>query len=674
MFKKPLSIILALLMAVSVFAAAPITASANEMLQLIDELFVSGVVQPVVGVSPEKNMNALRIDVDGVSVYGMSWSKINTPKIDSMTSSDVFEELGEYRVRIYLQAEPGNKFVLNDKDFPDVTAKINGLNASVAKINGREPSEYICLACLFVPAQPTVLDSVALTGLDEPEDGENPDFTVTAPEGVTVDSVDWQKSGQMLDASDTFTGGETYTARIFLSANPGYKFAVDGADTAVWATINGRTSGINKYDSYELSDKICVALGFLAPTEMSTITDIEITDVPAPVPGQQPSYEVNAPWFVDYEAVWNTGETGRFDYNSKYSLSLYLYSKSGWNFAVDEEGEPAVNVTINGQPVEVLKVHGEKPSKQIWAGYAIFKTPGNPADPADITSVSIADVAVPRAGDVAETTFSTTTEDITVDGSTIQWWDNTAERFLEEGDKFDAGSQYTVTFTVTADDGYRFPLMDGAPDVRSFVNGKPAETRSVDGYAQEMVIKVSLTFPTVKEPEAPESGSDIGNFKITGIKNKTYTGKALTQNITVKDPEGHALTEDVDFIVTYKNNTDVGTAYAVITSAGDYEGFFIKTFKITKAKNPVRVAAKKSVTANSKKATTIKKAVAVTKAQGKVTYKTDNKKVTVRKGTMTVAKGLKKGKTYKVKVTVTAKGNSNYSSRKIVKTIKIKVN
>ena len=112
---------------------------------------------------------------------------------------------------------------------------------------------------------------VALTGLYEPEDGENPDFTVTAPEGVTVDSVDWQKSGQMLDASDTFTGGETYTARIFLSANPGYKFAVDGADTAVWATINGRTSGINKYDSYELSDKICVALGFLAPTEMSTI-------------------------------------------------------------------------------------------------------------------------------------------------------------------------------------------------------------------------------------------------------------------------------------------------------------------------------------------------------------------------------------------------------------------
>ena len=59
--------------------------------------------------------------------------------------------------------------------------------------------------------------------------------------------------------------------------------------------------------------------------------------------------------------------------------------------------------------------------------------------------------------------------------------------------------------------------------------------------------------------------------------------------------------------------------------------------------------------------------------QGSVTYKTNNKKVTVKSGTMTVAKGLKKGKTYKVKITVTAKGNNNYKSQKVVKTIKIKV-
>ena len=77
-------------------------------------------------------------------------------------------------------------------------------------------------------------------------------------------------------------------------------------------------------------------------------------------------------------------------------------------------------------------------------------------------------------------------------------------------------------------------------------------------------------------------------------------------------------------------------------------------------------------TANAKKATTIKKTVIVSKAQGAVTYSTNNKKVTVKSGTMTVAKGLKKG-TVTVKVTVTAKGNSNYNSVKKTVTIKLNV-
>ncbi len=56
-----------------------------------------------------------------------------------------------------------------------------------------------------------------------------------------------------------------------------------------------------------------------------------------------------------------------------------------------------------------------------------------------------------------------------------------------------------------------------------------------------------------------------------------------------------------------------------------------------------------------------------------MTYKTNNKKVKVKNGKITVIKGLKKGKTVKVKITVNVNGNDNYHSKKIVKTIKIKV-
>lgn len=114
-------------------------------------------------------------------------------------------------------------------------------------------------------------------------------------------------------------------------------------------------------------------------------------------------------------------------------------------------------------------------------------------------------------------------------------------------------------------------------------------------------------------------------------------------------------------------------AFAKSAVDGDYKDSVTKTFKIIKGVNPVTVTVKKSAAAKSRSTVSIKKAVKVKKAEGKVTYKTNNKKVTVKKGTMLISKGLKKGKTYKVKIIVTAKGNSNYKAKTITKIIKIKV-
>ncbi len=164
------------------------------------------------------------------------------------------------------------------------------------------------------------------------------------------------------------------------------------------------------------------------------------------------------------------------------------------------------------------------------------------------------------------------------------------------------------------------------------------------------------------------NASAIRDWKVTGIKNLTYTGKPLKQSNIIVSKDG----EYAVFTANYKNNVNVGTATVIITGKGGYYGTITKTFKINKAKNPMTVGYKKSVTAYSKKKTTIKKALTVKKAKGKVTYKTNNKKVTVKNGKMTVAKGLKKGKTYKVKITVKAAGNKNYKSLNKSVTVKIK--
>lgn len=94
--------------------------------------------------------------------------------------------------------------------------------------------------------------------------------------------------------------------------------------------------------------------------------------------------------------------------------------------------------------------------------------------------------------------------------------------------------------------------------------------------------------------------------------------------------------------------------------------------------NPM-VAKAKKVTAKASKKTTIKakKAFKVTGAEGDVTYaKVDgNKNIKIAKnGTVTVKKGLKAGKTYKVTVKISATGNNDYlpGEQEVVLKVKIK--
>ena len=87
----------------------------------------------------------------------------------------------------------------------------------------------------------------------------------------------------------------------------------------------------------------------------------------------------------------------------------------------------------------------------------------------------------------------------------------------------------------------------------------------------------------------------------------------------------------------------------------------------------------KTAKAKANKKTTLKvgKVLDVDDAEGDVTYKktSGNGKITINKtsGKVTVKKGLKKGKVYKVKVKVTAAGNDEYKSKSLTRTFKIKI-
>ena len=92
--------------------------------------------------------------------------------------------------------------------------------------------------------------------------------------------------------------------------------------------------------------------------------------------------------------------------------------------------------------------------------------------------------------------------------------------------------------------------------------------------------------------------------------------------------------------------------------------------------NPIKVSGKTvKVKAGKKRTLKVGKVLKVKNAKGKVTYKkqSGNKKVTINKktGKVTIKKGLKKG-TYKIKVKVTAAGNSQYKKKTVKAVFRLK--
>lgn len=150
---------------------------------------------------------------------------------------------------------------------------------------------------------------------------------------------------------------------------------------------------------------------------------------------------------------------------------------------------------------------------------------------------------------------------------------------------------------------------------------------------------LSVNFYDVNGYEFDAYGLCLNKYTATveGVKNKTYTGKAVRQSgLTVK-----AGYDPASYILSYKNNTKVGTATMTVTGKGQTIGSVTKTFKI----NPASIA-KASASVKGKK-TTIK----WTKSNGAKTYVVQ-KKVgkawkTVKKTTGTSYKtSVPKGKTY----------------------------
>ena len=178
-------------------------------------------------------------------------------------------------------------------------------------------------------------------------------------------------------------------------------------------------------------------------------------------------------------------------------------------------------------------------------------------------------------------------------------------------------------------------------------------------------LKVSAnSYGTDYVPDSATIGTiDLFDIHITDMATKYADG---TAKVTFKKAG--------IYLITSRGKVSYDAWGTPVTT--DYMGA-LAVVTVNKGTNPL-TAKGKTVKASSKKKMTFtaKKAFTVKKNQGKVTYKkaSGNSKITVSKaGKVTVKKGLKKGKTYSIKVKVTAAGNANYKKGTKTATLKVKI-
>ena len=189
-----------------------------------------------------------------------------------------------------------------------------------------------------------------------------------------------------------------------------------------------------------------------------------------------------------------------------------------------------------------------------------------------------------------------------------------------------------------------------------------------------------VTNPAEAETTQPATQDTTASVEFTVKAEKTNLKVGETTTIKVEGGEGDVkFTSGNEKVITVDKNGKVkavgkGKATVTIEKGGDK-----KTVQISVEKKGNKYTVKtKTFKAKSDKKTKfkLKKKLKIKGTKGKVTFKKikGNKKIKVsKKGTLTVKKGLKKGKSYTVRLAVKDSGNNVYESKTKYVKIKIKV-
>jgi hypothetical protein len=240
-------------------------------------------------------------------------------------------------------------------------------------------------------------------------------------------------------------------------------------------------------------------------------------------------------------------------------------------------------------------------------------------------------------------------------------------------------SKASVTLSTST---YAYDGKAKTPSVTVKVGGKTLKndtdyTVSYSNNTKVGTAKVTITGKGNYTGSVSKTYNIKNNFKkatVSGISTKAFTGKNITQSITVKY-NGKTLKNGTDYTVSYSSNKNIGTATVKITGKGSYTGTITKTFKINPAKQEIQKLTAKS------KAFFVDWAQKGSATGYEIQYATNSKFTSAKKVTITnkntdtktISKLSGKKKYYvRVRSYTTVKGTKYYGAWSSTKTVTTK--
>ena len=282
-------------------------------------------------------------------------------------------------------------------------------------------------------------------------------------------------------------------------------------------------------------------------------------------------------------------------------------------------------VTITAKATGNYKDPATKVAKNFWIGEKNI-------DNADVVTVKLTNGAeYVYTGQPIEPAFTITQkngagveETMPTDEYTFEYVDNTDVSYKDgavvagaalvikgTGINYDARSKVVVPFTITRRDISNPALVTFAGLEEKIFTGDPIEqnivlTNTVTGaqltedgdkadYMVEYANNVKATSSpavvtitgqgnytgTITETFDILAKDLLGNVRIQNIEDQEYNGSEIKPALVVTDiASGRKLAENTDYVLTYADNINVGTATVTLTGAGNYTGNEEKTFQI----------------------------------------------------------------------------------------------